>query len=226
MRYASKRCYEWSANTAYITGLMTSDGCLSKDGRHLDITSVDIEQLKNFQIGLGRVIKIDVKKNQHPRTAYRIQFSDVAFYDFLKQVGLTPNKSKTIGKLTIPDEFYADFLRGLYDGDGSSNAYWDKRWKSSYMYYTKFTSASPEFLDYVRSTNQRLFAMGAGSISKSARVLALNYAKKDGKLLYKKMYYSEYVLCLSRKKKKLKSFINIDNIDKLKPGSCAGGVTR
>jgi hypothetical protein len=111
MRYAAKRHYAWSAPLAYTVGLMASDGCLQKDGRYLDITSVDIEQLDNFAQALGRPLPISRKKSGPNRWGHRMQFSDVAYYDFL--LGLTPVKSKTMGALKVPDEFYTDFLRGL-----------------------------------------------------------------------------------------------------------------
>ena len=36
---------KWSPHFAYAVGLLTADGCLSKDGRHLDLTSKDRIQI-------------------------------------------------------------------------------------------------------------------------------------------------------------------------------------
>ena len=33
--------YKWTPELAYIVGLITTDGCLSSDGRHLTFTSCD-----------------------------------------------------------------------------------------------------------------------------------------------------------------------------------------
>ncbi len=209
MRYASKRQYSWSSNIAYSVGLMASDGCLQKDGRHLDLTSVDLDQLENFSRALGRNVRITnkgnkVKKGEKP--AYRIQFSDVAYYDFLLETGLTPAKSKTIGALHIPEKFYADFLRGLFDGNGSCYAYMDKRWRSSYMFYVQFTSASLEFCQYIQRMNSSLAQVSAGSLNKSTRTFILSYAKADGLKLFNFMYHSPNAIYLSRKFTKLKGF--------------------
>jgi len=35
----------WSKELAYVIGLLVTDGCLSKNGRHIDPTSKDREQL-------------------------------------------------------------------------------------------------------------------------------------------------------------------------------------
>jgi len=207
MRYPYKRHYTWSPTIAYAVGLMTSDGCLQKDGRHLDFTSTDIEQLKNFSLALGRDLYIGTKSNGNGGIGYRIQLSDVALYDFLIQVGLTPNKSKTIGSLNIPDIYYPDFLRGLFDGDGSTYGYMDPRWKSSFMFYVAFTSASLSFINYIRQTNSRLIGVGAGSIRSSREAFSLNYAKQDSHKLSDYMYYEGHDLSLTRKKIKLAAFV-------------------
>lgn len=208
MRYTKKRSYLWSPGMAYCVGLMTSDGCLQKDGRHLDITSVDYEQLTNFRLALGRPeLVISRKYSGVGKTAFRIQFSDTALYDFLLDAGLVPNKSKILGPLCIPENFYADFLRGVFDGDGTVYGYTDKRWKNSHMHYTGFASASPAFLDYIRTQNSRLIGTGQGSVRNAARAACLCYAKKDTRSLYDFMYYSPDNICLDRKQKKMKSFI-------------------
>jgi len=206
MRYAQKRHYEWSREIAYSVGLMASDGCLQKDSRHLDLTSVDIEQLQNFSKALGRDLPISKKDNISDTPAYRVQFSDVAYYDFLLAAGLTPAKSHTIATLNIPDEYYADFLRGLFDGDGSCYAYMDKRWKSSYMFYATFTAASAPFLRYIQVSNSTLLGTSSGSLRVSGNAYILSYAKADAKILFSKMYYSDSVLCLKRKHAKLSGF--------------------
>jgi hypothetical protein len=100
----------------YLVGLMASDGCLYRDGRHLEFTSMDLELTRNFCEALGRPIAVKRKVKSDKSTAYRVQFSDVALYDFLIDAGLTVAKSCTIGPLKVPNEFYADFLRGEFEG--------------------------------------------------------------------------------------------------------------
>ncbi len=92
MRYRKKLTYNWSPDLSYSVGLMASDGCLQKDGRHLDLTSVDKEQLLNFSSAINKELFIGVKQNKSKNIAYRVQFSDVSYYDFLIGVGLTPQK--------------------------------------------------------------------------------------------------------------------------------------
>ncbi len=50
-----------SADFAYVIGLITTDGSLSKDGRHLNLTSKDIDQIQTFKRILNLKNKIGIK---------------------------------------------------------------------------------------------------------------------------------------------------------------------
>ena len=206
-----KNTYLWNKQTAYSVGLIASDGCLLNDGRHIDLTSNDEKLLNTFSGTLGKKLKIGQKKNSNGGQSYRVQFSDVAYYDFLLNAGLTPRKSHTIHKINVPDEYYKDFLRGVFDGDGTVYGYFDTRWPNSFMYYTSITSASIYFLEFLRSQNKRLFNTSKGSVRKHTKASILAYAKKDSKILYEAMYTDCASNYLERKKAKFENFIALDN---------------
>jgi hypothetical protein len=214
---------EWSPNFAYAIGLLTTDGCLSMDGRHIDLTSVDYEQLRNFLYALHIDVPISEKHSGQGKIGRRVQFSDVQFYDFLTTLGLTPKKSKTLGRVAIPSEFFFDFLRGCFDGDGCFYSYWDPRWKSSFMFYTTFVSASKSHIDWLRSENaSRIQVKGHISRDGKKSTYQLKYAKAESLKILKNMYYSDSVLCLSRKKKKIDAGLKEASIDKRCPGGEIG----
>lgn len=201
----------WSIKLAYAVGLIATDGCLSKDGRHIDFTSKDIALIRTFQDCLGlEDIKIGIKNNGAGVKCFRIQFGDVLFYRWLQEIGLTPKKSKTIGQLAIPDIFFFDFLRGSFDGDGSIYAFWDPRWRSSYMFYLQFASASLAHLQWLQATISRLGNVD-GKIKQSTRCHLLVYAKKTTRILLKNMFYSDDIPHLSRKLVKAQKILTIDS---------------
>ena len=211
MRYIQNKTYSWNPLIAYGVGLIASDGCLSKDGRHITLPSIDIEQLENFSLSIGRSLPISKVSNSSRTQAYRVQFSDVAYYDFLLTIGIKPAKSKSIGELKVPDEFFADFLRGLFDGDGSIYGFWDKRWRSSLMYYFCISSASPKFLDWISSTNSRLIGgIGSGFIKSGTRVEVLSYAKADSQKIFPFIYDRNNSPKLMRKYNKFVAFLQSD----------------
>lgn len=203
----------WCAELAYAVGLITADGSLSKDGRHINFTSKDIQLIKTFQTCLNlHDIKIGKKSNGSGYNKYyQIQFGDVLFYKWLQKIGLSPNKSLTINTLEIPDRYFFDFLRGEWDGDGTIVCCRDVRWKKSYMVSVGFTSGSKDFLVWLRSEiNCRLGT--TGSISVGVRAMQLRYARKDSQLLFKAMFYEDDIPYLHRKFAKAKKIFTMTGL--------------
>lgn len=203
---------KWSPEFAYAIGLLTTDGNLSSDGRHFDFTSNDLEQLKNFMKCLSIKVKIGFKISGFTKKkSTHIQFGDVNFYKFLLGIGLMPRKSKIIEELNIPDKYFFDFLRGHFDGDGTFYSYWDKRWRSSFMFYTVFISASKVHIDWIRNKIFKFVKIN-GHISKSinSSVYQLKYAKTESLKLFPKLYYNKNVICLRRKRLKIEKAFNIN----------------
>lgn len=199
----------WSKNLAYAVGLLTTDGCLSKDGRHIDLTSKDIDQLQTFAKILKLKNKIGLKTSGFSSKKYfHIQFGNVKLYRFLVKIGLTPAKSKTLGALKVPPRYFADFLRGCLDGDGYTYSYWDPRWKSSFMLYTGFVSASLEHLEWLNTEIERLFKV-KGIIRFGTRAYLLKFAKNASVKLLKEIYYRDNLVCLKRKRFKIQAALDI-----------------
>ncbi len=202
---------EWSTDFAYAIGLIATDGCLGRNGRSLDFSSVDIEQIENFKCALHINSVIGKKlSGKGDRVCYRIQISDRYFCDFLNEIGIRSAKSKTLGRLDVPHDYFFDFLRGCFDGDGSIHSYWDARWKSSFMLYTIFASASRDHVMWLQEVISAILGIN-GHITKSdlQPCFQLKYAKTESVILLSRMYYSEDVLCLSRKQLKIKGILAI-----------------
>lgn len=199
----------WRSSLAYAIGLITTDGCLSIDGRHIDLTSKDLEQIKTFIRILGLKNKVGLKSSgSSNKKYYRVQFSNVVFYKFLLNIGLTPHKSKTIAKIAIPDKYFADFLRGCLDGDGNIYTYWDSIYKNSFRLYVKFTCASFRHLKWIDSQIKRLYQI-EGKIRFSSRAYILIFAKHSSVQLLKTLYYQSNISFLERKHSKIINALGI-----------------
>jgi hypothetical protein len=195
---------KWTADLAYSVGLITTDGSLSKDGRHINLTSKDLDQITTFASLLHLKNKIGRKKSSYNPQGiyYQIQFGDVQFYRFLLSIGITPNKTKNLGSIDIPPKYFVDFLRGHLDGDGFTYSYWDKRWKNSFMLYTGFISASKDHISWLQDQIKKTFLI-KGVISFNRTVYRLMYAKKSSLILLNKLYYKDDLPCLKRKRFKI-----------------------
>ena len=204
---------KWSANFAYAIGLLATDGNLSPNGLHMAFVSKDIEQINNFMDCLDIRVKVGKTFSGHNENfSHRVQFGDVLFYEFLESIGLHRKKSKTIGEVLVPKKYFFDFLRGCFDGDGTFYSYWDKRWRSSFMFYLAFISASKKHIDWLRKELQDRLNV-SGHISKDGRgsTFQLKYAKKEALAIFKKMYYTQEVVCLSRKRIKINKALCVEN---------------
>jgi len=183
---------------------MATDGNLSRDGRHLELTSKDLEQIQNLQRCFEITNRISKKGSGYSKKRYyHIQFGNVVLYQWLTSIGLHPRKSKTLGRLNIPDEYFLDFIRGCFDGDGHSNSYWDPVFPSSFRLYTGFSSASRPFLLWIRSTMRRLLKIN-GRIKRGTGVYVLRFAKRESIVLLSCMYREPSSIRLSRKWRKVR----------------------
>lgn len=211
LRLEGKVKIMWSSNFAYAIGLLATDGNLSKDGRHITFVSKDKEQILNFLAGLNITVPIGKTVSGYRGTlSSRVQFSDVRFYKFLNSIGLFKAKSKTIGKLKIPHKFFFDFLRGCFDGDGTIYSYWDKRWKSSFMFYISFATASYIFMTWLRDSIYEQIAV-FGHVKKDGKGVTyqLTYAKNDSSKILNRMFKNKKALYLSRKRLKINKILAI-----------------
>jgi len=87
------------SNLWYLVGLITSDGSLSCDGRHIDVTSKNYQFLYELKSALKLKNKISIKNKGKIYQAYHIQLSNKTFYNFLLTTGLMPNKTSRLGSI-------------------------------------------------------------------------------------------------------------------------------
>lgn len=209
---------KWSSDFAYVIGIIASDGCLYMDYEYINVTSKDVEMINNVK----RILCLSNKIGKKPRGGEKdkkyfvIQFGDRLFYKFLNSIGIFSRKSKTIREVKVPDKYFFDFLRGLFDGDGSIYSYFDKRWKSSFVFYLSFASASKSFITWLQ---RKLFLLtlvkGHVTHARGNSCFQLKYAKREAGVLIRKIYRRKTCTCLLRKKLKVGQILDtmLKNID-------------
>jgi hypothetical protein len=176
------------SNLWYLVGLITSDGCLSSDGRHIDITSKDFEFLQGIKNIIGIENIIGIKYGFKKQKAFHIQFGNRNFYDFLLRIGLTQHKSLSLGALEIPREYFIDFLRGLIDGDGGMQR-WVHRTNGREQWNLRVSSGSEKFLVWIRNNIEELMGIKGKLYSESNTQFRLKYGKMAAKIIAQKCYY-------------------------------------
>ena len=192
----------WSPQLAYAIGIITSDGNLSPDGRHISIVSKDREIVVMCKrvLGISNKIGRKARGRTSEKKYYVLQFGSVVFYRFLLSIHLTAAKSKTLRRVSVPHKYFADFLRGYMDGDGSISAFKHPESKHPQLRLT-FASGSLIMLEWVKVKIMKRLGIMGGWIYTDKRkdVHTLAYAKGDTKKILDFVYYKNVHLKLSRK---------------------------
>ena len=104
-----------TSDVSYLLGLIWSDGCVSKYG--VRIASKDIDFLKEIPSIYNMTAPVYLNKND--KCGYLVLNSKTYLED-LNALNFT-NKKSYIGTPIVKDIYFSDFLRGVFDGDGSIN---------------------------------------------------------------------------------------------------------
>ncbi len=185
---AERTGFKWDAKMAYGVGLLASDGNLSKDGRHIAFVSKDKSAVENFKFCFNLKNRVSVKASGYNKRGkyFYVQFGNVPFYRWLNGIGISANKSKTIGPLQVPKKYFFHFVRGLFDGDGciTSVRHPESRYPQIRM---KFASASRKFLVWLKNIIEGQLGV-KGRIDMLPRSFELVFYKKDSIWLLKRIY--------------------------------------
>ena len=184
---------KWSPQMAYVLGFFAADGSMYKTKRgtnFIEFQITDGDLLKEIKNALGsnhKITKVIRNKNQKP--IYRIQIGSKEIFRDLLRFGLTPAKSKILRMPLVPAKYFADFLRGYFDGDGCVHLgkYWRKdRNKWIWQLVVTFTSGSLMFLKELWSI-LRPHVRG-GRIGNKNGGFELVFSRRDALALFNLMY--------------------------------------
>ena len=200
----------YSSKFFYAIGLLATDGNLSKDGRHLNMTSKEKEMIITFKMCLGINNKIgrQTRGGSTVKKYFQVQFGDKNFYSYLLSIGLTPAKSKTIAQLDIPDNYFADFLRGCIDGDGSIGIFKHPESRHPQL-RIRLSSASMPFLQWVKNKILINTNIETGWIENKKGIAVLVYAKENSIKILNYIYYQNVEYYLKRKYNIAKPFLRV-----------------
>jgi hypothetical protein len=190
-------------NFWYFIGLITTDGNLSPDGRHIVLVSKDIDHLENVRTAMCLSNTLGKKSNaRNKEKVYGVlQFGDVRFYQFLLSIGLSKRKSLTLGKIIVPRDYFSDFLRGVIDGDGGIRK-WIHPHNGAQQWEVRITSGANIFSQWLQGEIEEYYGVIGTRISyRNPKNQNKLYVLKYGKLAAQKIFtcYDSSTLALARK---------------------------
>lgn len=122
-----------SEEKAYWLGFLCGDGCIYNNYIRISLKEEDINHLYKFRDFLNAT-SVKIQK-QGKYCTFSIGIKKAA--EDLKKLGCVERKSLVLKPPHIPEEFYFDWLRGLWDADGGvSYVKQSNRWQS-YLTSTK-----------------------------------------------------------------------------------------
>src|SRR3989338_6815394 len=205
---------KWSPKMAYVLGFFAADGnmIINNRGAHfMEFVSTDKSIIVKIKNALCSNHKISCRKRDKKwKPAYRLQIGSKEIFSDLVGLGMMPAKSNIIKLPNIPDDYFNDFLRGYFDGDGhvSVSTYRRKGRKSkSTIIITGFTSGSRKFLEELKLIlENHKVAVGGSLYTTNGHHLC--FSTRDSLRLYNFMYQKEKGLYLRRKKDTFKHYFN------------------
>lgn len=107
---------EWSSEMAWVLGLMFTDGNVSIGPRNYRaiLYSVDPDMIEQ----VSEIMRLKYKPIWRDSRIWSLAVGGKLDCDDLIALGCVPNKSRIIQFPDVPEQYVADFIRGLWDGDG------------------------------------------------------------------------------------------------------------
>lgn len=206
-----------SPTKAYWLGFLYTDGYVStkyrwgvelslKDIHHLELLNEDLESNITIRTRtrksdrLKEIASDYTIKNEY--SSCMLAFKNKQMYESLVSKGVLPNKSQLLKFPTIeqvPIEFIPDFIRGIFDGDGSYSISKNGKYKA---YCVGLVCASYDFLtDLQKVLDENNMKFNLHKTRNNLWVLRSG-KKKTIVDFFNYVYYSEDCRSLKRKKEK------------------------
>jgi intein-encoded DNA endonuclease-like protein len=196
----------WSPEMAYILGFFAADGYLTLNNRGANFWNIQItdrELLEEIKRVIKSEHKISLKKGKdNEKDLHRIQIGSKEMCNDLRILGMKENKTKSLSVPNVPNKYFADFVRGYFDGDGCVFVgLIHKERKTKYLnIQVIFTSCSKDFLEQLRSRLENRGIFKGRIQNRNNSFYRLVYSVSASLKLYKFMYNDKNRLFLERKK--------------------------
>lgn len=198
-----------SHNMAWILGFLAADGTVSSSNNTIKIglSAKDREILEKIKQEIEIENKIVEYTTKDGFDVVDLHWTCAKHKQILKEYGITPNKTFTLKPPTnLKEEYYIDFIRGYFDGDGSINLIQNTslRWQ--------ICGATKEILQWIidvlyNQYNIPKVLIYCSNKNRKNPYYYFQYSTNSTKSIYNILYNGS--LCLKRKKDNFDKFIQM-----------------
>lgn len=186
---------------AYVLGFIYADGAVEdcrKSSRtcYLQLSNNDrdlLEQIRNAMSSNHALYYRSARMvtfrgmTYKCKESYNLRIGNKKIYqDLLLSYGLKPRKSLIIELPEIPEEFFAFFLRGYFDGDGCVNIY--RRGINQKVIQVVFTSGSCVFLHKINERISDILEIKLKTVRFQSNAYRLSYRAREAVFVCNFMY--------------------------------------
>jgi Helix-turn-helix domain of resolvase/LAGLIDADG-like domain len=191
------------SNASWLLGILMTDGNVSDQGRiTLSTSDEDGAQKAKEIIGFGE-IRRQVPRGNTSVLMHCYEAHSRHLATRLENFGIMPRKTKVMGFPNPSNLVLPDFVRGLWDGDGSWHI--DRRDGSL---IASFGCASEPFIHALRSVTADITGSMANIRKHGQKEFwYLSYQGRSARNLARWLYYDVSVYCLHRKHTLVTSFL-------------------
>lgn len=138
---------------------------------------------------------------------HRVAFTNRHMFERLLELGVMPNKSLQLKKVSVHKKYFSHFLRGYFDGDGCFSWSTQPRQRVPRI---SFTSGSRQFLKWIEAKISKYYGLPGGRIRRKPKgSWNLRYRKNTSLKLMSIMYFDkEATLFLRRKKESFLAYLD------------------
>lgn len=186
-------------NMAYVMGFLAADGNISKEGNRIQsqLSIKDRPQLEMIYNEIGGSKVYEYESNGYLCCGWHCYSAQIK--RDLAEYNIIPHKT---GKLSLPKklskEYWKDFIRGYFDGDGSV-------FKDEQGIRLSITSANREILDDINSFFKEN-GIKPSTIYADHNNVCIKFRSQASIDIYNLLYYDD-CLCLIRKKQRFLELI-------------------
>lgn len=128
---------------AYVLGYIATDGCVSEErvlrfGLAIKDESL-LYKIKEIMGFSGPVLRRIIRANNKEYESSYMNIYNREIVKDLKELGIVQNKTFALGRFDfIPKEYELDFVRGVFDGDGSVGRQCGEKCKNNHQIRVRF----------------------------------------------------------------------------------------
>ena len=199
------------AEKFYFLGFFAADGCNSKkyNNAKIKLQTCDLELLEKFKVLLESdrpIYNVHQKETKNRKESFAVNFELTSKYfcEKLEELGLSERKTYTLQLPNyIPDQYFRDYIRGVFDGDGNISVSYKGRARGM-----SSIAGNPKFLLQLKEKIIKILDINIVFYQKNENCGYIKINRQEDLKVFLDWMYKDSNLYMERKYQKYLEFLN------------------